>query len=217
MTKYLSHAEVVNGSTQSPAIRDIKPALAMLEFHSIALGMLAADAMVKQAPVELIHAGTVQPGRYLVLVGGPVAEVEEALTAGREAGADTLSDTVWLPGVHPAVLAVIHPAHHPPPSLQCPATSDALGIIETATAPAAIQSGDVAVKGADIKLLSIRFADGLGGKGIVLAVGAVSDVEAALELVKSALKAEVLIRTVIISQLHDDMVRNVFGATRFFR
>ena len=50
-----------------------QPALALLEFSSIAAGIEAGDAMVKKAPVERIRAGTVQPGHYLVLVAGEVA------------------------------------------------------------------------------------------------------------------------------------------------
>ena len=64
----------------------IDPALALLEFSSIAAGIEAADAMVKRAPIGVIRAGTVQPGKYLVLIGGEVADVEESLAAGREVG-----------------------------------------------------------------------------------------------------------------------------------
>ena len=38
--------------------------------------------MVKRAPVEVTYAGTVHPGKYLVLVGGDVACVEESFAAG---------------------------------------------------------------------------------------------------------------------------------------
>lgn len=223
---FLSHEDITR-RTSTPADKAAatpqrpfgaaEPALALVEFASIAQGMLAADAMVKRATVRLIHAGTVQPGRYLVLLGGPVAEVEEALAAGQEAGPDALNDTVWLPGVHPAVLATIHAAGQPPPSIKRPADADALGIVETRTAPAAIHAADVAVKGASITLLSIRLADGLGGKGLVLLVGAVSDVEAALELVRERVSGVALQRTVVIPQLHADMLANIFGNTRFFR
>ena len=61
----------------------IEPALALLEFNSIAAGIQAADAMVKRAPIDVIKAGTVQPGKYLVLIGGQVADVDESLAAGR--------------------------------------------------------------------------------------------------------------------------------------
>ena len=47
-------------------------ALALLDFSSTASGIEAADAMVKRAQIDTIKAGTVQPGRYLVLIGGTV-------------------------------------------------------------------------------------------------------------------------------------------------
>ena len=71
---------------------NIDPALALLEFNSIAAGILSADAMVKRATLDVIHAGTVQPGRFLILVGGAVAEVEEALKAGQETAPDGSRD-----------------------------------------------------------------------------------------------------------------------------
>ena len=37
----------------------IEPALALLEFSSIAAGVFAGDAMVKRAQLDVIHAGTV--------------------------------------------------------------------------------------------------------------------------------------------------------------
>jgi microcompartment protein CcmL/EutN len=43
---------------------------------------VAGDAMAKRAPVAALHAGTVHPGKYLVLVSGEVAAVEEALAPG---------------------------------------------------------------------------------------------------------------------------------------
>ena len=61
----------------------------MIELDSIAAGMLAGDAMVKKAPIARIVAGTVQPGHYLVLISGEVADVEESLKAGREIGGAT--------------------------------------------------------------------------------------------------------------------------------
>ena len=66
----------------------LAPALALLEFHSIAAGIAAGDAMVKRAPVERILSGTIQPGYYLVLVTGEVADVNEAVAAGQLTGGD---------------------------------------------------------------------------------------------------------------------------------
>ncbi len=73
------------------------PALALVEFASIAVGITAGDAMVKVAPLDSIYAGTVHPGKYLVLVSGDTASVEEALETGLTAGGDDVVDAVFLP------------------------------------------------------------------------------------------------------------------------
>lgn len=186
----------------------IEPALALLDFNSIAAGIQAADAMIKRAQVDVIKAGTVQPGRYLVLLGGPVGEVEESLTAGREAGERTLLDDVFLPHVHPDVVDAIG-------GMRAPDRADSVGIIETATVPAAIKAADAGVKAAMVRLLEIRMADGLGGKGIVLFSGVIADVETALETGLNVLKPGLIVHHTIIPQLHPAMWENLRQTTFF--
>jgi microcompartment protein CcmL/EutN len=187
----------------------IEPALALIDFESIAVGIEAADAMVKRAQIDLIRAGTVQPGRYLVLIGGTVADVQESLSAGRELGGDAILDHVFLPNVHPEVVEAIGGG-------RIPDRNDALGIVETSTVAAVINAADAGVKGADVRLVELRLADGLGGKGIVLYSGLVADVEAAVSIGVGVLeRPEQLIRRVVIPQLHPAMWENVSDATRF--
>ena len=187
----------------------IEPALALIDFSSIAVGIQAADAMVKRAEIDVIRAGTVQPGRYLVLIGGTVAEVQESLDAGREVGGDAIMDLVFLPAVHPGVVDAIGGG-------RVPAATDALGVVETATVASAIHAADAGIKGADVRLVEVRLADGLGGKGIVLYSGRVADVEAAVEIGVGVLeRPDLLVRQVVIPQLHAEMWENVSDATRF--
>ncbi len=187
----------------------IEPALALLEFSSIAAGILAADAMVKRATLDVVQAGTVQPGRFLVLLGGAVGEVEESLKAGKETAPDTLTDHIFLPGVHEDVVRaltagrVLTPEH------------DALGIVETVSVPAAIHAADKGVKGAEVTLMEIRLADGLGGKGLVFFTGLVSDVEAALEITDAALEIHLKVRQVVIPQIHEDIAKVIRRSTQF--
>jgi len=184
-----------------------QPALALLEFDSIALGIEAGDAMVKRAPVQTIHAGTVQPGHYLVMVTGDVAPVEEAVDAGQEVGRAALLDTILLPNVHPGVIDGIRGSR----KLE---VSDALGVIETKTVASAIHAADAGLKGAEVALWQLRLADGLGGKGIVLFAGLVVNVEAAMEIAVNRVQ-DTLVRQVIISQLHEEMKENVATFGRF--
>lgn len=187
----------------------IEPALALVDFSSIAIGIEAADAMIKRADIQVLKAGTVQPGRYLVLIGGNVADVGESLAAGREVGGDTVMDHIFLPQVHPEVVRAIGGA-------RVPDANDALGVVETTTVPAAIHAADAGIKGAEVRLVEIRLADGLGGKGIVLYSGVVADVETAVEIGVGALeRPALLVRKVVIPQLHAAMWENVSDATRF--
>lgn len=183
------------------------PALALLEFSSIAVGIEAGDAMVKHAPVDQIQAGTVQPGHYLVLVTGDVAPVEEAVKAGKEVGASFLRDHIFLPDVHPAVVAAIAGGREV-------VAADALGVVETKSVAAAIYAADAGVKGAEVTLLQLRMADGLGGKGLVFYTGLVADVEVAVDIATAVSKQQ-LIRQVVISQLHEEMWLNVNSHGRF--
>jgi microcompartment protein CcmL/EutN len=183
------------------------PALALLEFNSIATGIEAGDAMVKRAPVERIQSGTIQPGRYLVLVTGDVAPVEEAVAAGREVGANALCDEVYLPNVHPGVVEALAGSREAAPG-------GALGIVETHTVAAAILAADAGLKGAEVTLWQLRLGDGLGGKGVVLFAGLISDVEAAVAIAAHRAQAQ-LLRQVVIAQLHEEMRQNVTLSGRF--
>ncbi len=187
----------------------IQPALALLEFDSIAAGIVAGDAMVKRAPLDLIKAGTVQPGKYLVLIGGPVGDVEEAIDAAQRVEADALIDIVFLPDVHPDVVAGVAGARRT-------GEGEGLGIIETTTVAAIIQAADAGVKGAHVTLRELRMADGLGGKGYLLFGGAVADVEAAVAIGSARVPSE-LIRESVISQLHPEMFENLTADGRFKR
>ncbi len=185
------------------------PALSLIEFDSIAAGILAADAMVKRAPIDVIQAGTVQPGKYLVLIGGLTADVEESLAAGREVGGGAIVDLVYLPQVHPEVVEALRGGRVPDPN-------DALGVVETRSVAAAIHAADAGIKGAEVRLVEVRLADGLGGKGIVLYSGLVADIEIAVALGVGVIdQAKQLVRQVVIPQLHPEMWANLSSATRF--
>ena len=43
-------------------------AIGMVEYKTVASGVVAADAMVKTSEVDIIEAQTVCPGKYIVIV-----------------------------------------------------------------------------------------------------------------------------------------------------
>jgi microcompartment protein CcmL/EutN len=192
----------------------MQPALALIEFDSIAAGIEAGDAMAKKAPIARLIVGTVHNGKYLVLISGAVADVEESLAAGLAVGGSAVLDHVYLPGVHPHVVDAIGADRRPRPV-------DALGVIETRTVAAAIAAADAGIKGAEVNLLEVRLADGLGGHGLVFFDGLVADVEAAVQIGTDAIAPTAsaatssLIHAVVIPRLHADMAANLLADTRW--
>jgi microcompartment protein CcmL/EutN len=187
------------------------PALALFEFASISAGIVAGDAMVKAAPLGAIYAGTVHPGKYLVLVTGDTASVDEAVKVGADSGAGSLADMVFLPDVHPAVAAAVSGD-----ARRAPVGEEALGVVETTSVAAAIDAADAGVKAAEVDLAAIRLADGLGGKGYVLFSGEVAEVEAALETAVARAESHgALLRSDLIAQLHGEMADNLRGELHF--
>ncbi|MGB9803449.1 BMC domain-containing protein [Desulfofundulus sp.] len=149
-------------------------AIGLVEFKSIARGIAAADIMVKTAAVELLAANPICPGKYMALVAGDVAAVQSAVQAGVQAGGQAVLDELILPNVHPSVFPAIT-ATSQVDELQ------ALGIIETFTVASLIIAADASAKAAEVQLIEIRLAAGLGGKSYVTMTGDVAAVKSAVE------------------------------------
>lgn len=186
------------------------PAIALLEFDSIAVGMRTGDGMAKRATLATLKAGTVHPGRYLILVGGDVAPVEEAYLEGQRLGEDMLIDKIFLPEVHPNAYAAAL-------GQRSSAAYNTLGVIETQWLPAALHAADAGIKGASVEILELRLGDGLGGKGLLLLGGEIADVQAGVEFAVAAVNQHRCeVRHSVIPSLAEEMVAEHRAASRFF-
>jgi microcompartment protein CcmL/EutN len=177
------------------------PALGFLETSSIASGIEATDAMMKKANVDLLLTTIVPRGKYLVMVGGAVADVEQSLLAGKEAAGKTVLDEFLIQGVHPQLPAAIK-------GRVAVAELEAVGIIETKEVASAIFAGDAAVKAAAVTLIEARNQP--GGKGLVVLTGDVGAVEAAVAAGVAAVKKEgMLVGRVVIPAAHEALKRSL--------
>jgi len=178
-------------------------AVGCLETSSVTSGIRAADAMCKAAAVKLLFSSPVCPGKYLIIIGGAVAEVNSAVGAGRRSAADTLIDEIVIPNVHPQVLKAFT-------ATTLPDEVAAVGMIETFSLASSIIAGDQAVKSARVDLLEIRLGRALGGKGYVLLTGEVAAVEAAIKAaVMVARQQGLLLGTTVIPAPHPDLVASL--------
>ena len=185
------------------------PAIALIEYSSIATGILAGDAMLKKAPITVIKSGTVHNGKYLVLIGGSVASVEESYAKGLAIDPDNIIDSMILPNVHQQLHDSILGTR-----LKC--TKESLGIIEASSVSTMIKASDAGIKGADVNIVEIRLADDIGGKSFTIYNGNIEEIQAAVEIAKNAItSSEHWVNETIIPNLHADMKIQIDQTTKF--
>ena len=147
-----------------------------IELSSIGIGFRIEDEMLNAASVELLIARTICSGKYLIVLGGSVSDVQAAIQAGLAGAGEAIIDHLVIPNVHESVFpalgqSVTLGADH----------SGALGVVETFSGTSALAAADAAAKTARITLFRIHVAMALGGKGLVLMTGTVADVRAGVE------------------------------------
>ncbi|MDR3438601.1 BMC domain-containing protein [Telmatospirillum sp.] len=148
-------------------------AVGMVEFSSIAAGIDGADQMVKAAQVEPVFFKTICPGKFVAAVSGEVAAVTASIGAGRAQHPETVVDWFVISNIHEDVVRALT-------GTSGPAGRKALGIIETFSAVSIVVAADAAVKAANVQLMDVRIALGLGGKGYALMTGDVAACQAAV-------------------------------------
>lgn len=184
---------------------DVKgPALASIETSTIARGVVVLDQMVKRAEVIVHAATTLSPGRYLILVGGTEASIEEAVDAAREAVAEDRVDGVTLWAPHPQLLDSL--ALRGAPGLE-----EALALVETSTISSGLLAADRCLKELDSNILELRLGSGLSGKAVFTLTGPLHMLDEVSDLVQSLI-GERVVRIERIAQPHPDLPRHLLGA-----
>jgi microcompartment protein CcmL/EutN len=164
-----------------------------LEFSSVGVGYLAQDEMLKAAKVDLLIARTICSGKYLVIVGGSVSDVEAAVRAGVNRAGEALIDQLVLPNVHESVF----------PALGQSVVLDgermgALGVLETFSGTSVLAAADAAAKAANVTIFRIHVAMALGGKGLCLMTGSVADVRAGMQAAADAARRRGLLVSEVV-------------------
>lgn len=184
-------------------------ALALLEIASIAVGYRALDLLVKESPVRVVEANLVEPGKFLILFGGGVAEVEAAMRVGRAAAGPLLLDEVLLPGVDPRIWGGVS-------GVPFAGGVDTIGIIEGSAVATVIDACDRSLKNAGVTLAGLRISRALGGKAFYVVEGEQYDVEAAIEVGVACLSArDRLVRAELIPRPHPDFLAHLLRPPPF--
>ncbi len=170
-------------------------AVGAIELSSVGVGYQVQDALMKAATTSILMARTISGGKYLIVYSGKPAEVEAAMEVALKVGGEYTVDKLTVADVCQALF----PALAQSVVLQ-PEERKALGVVETKSVVSALIAGDYAGKAANVTLYRIKYAESLGGKGVLLLTGPLADVEAALDAAKNALKdTDMLVTAVSLS------------------
>ena len=178
-------------------------AIGMVEFSSIARGIYAADQMVKISEVEIVTAQTICPGKYIALVEGDVAAVQDSVRIGEQFAGEYYVDSLVIPNVHhgifPAITGATMPEH-----------VTALGIFETFSVATMITAADQILKAAELESIEIRLGTGLGGKSFFTFTGDVAAVETGVEAGRAVAEAKgLMVDAEVIPSPSDRLVPSV--------
>lgn len=174
----------------------------IIEINSVAVGMEACDSLLKQARVEILTAQPMCPGKYMMIVYGDLASVNEAVEHVGMRFGGFVTDRTIIGTIDERVVKALMGGGF---DSNLAENKDAAGIVETFTVTSAIKAADAAVKAANVEIMEIRLAGGMGGKGYVLLSGHVADVTAAVEAGAEYAKSEgMLTATTVIAAPHKD-------------
>ena len=177
----------------------------VIELASLSKGFEVSDAILKSARVEKLVGRTVCSGKYLILVRGPLADVESCLATARATGGFAVVAALAVPNVEETVFSALSGAAGP----DRPDTEGLL-VVETFSVASAIKAGDTAVKAAGVTLVRIHAAMAIGGKGLVVCTGDMESLKSALTPVLDFLKNEgMLAGYALLSNPHPDVLREL--------
>lgn len=174
-------------------------AIGIIETSIIAKGIELCDLMAKASVVEILEALPMCPGKYIIIIGGSVANVKNSVETAEENAEGFLVDKLVIPNIDEQVFKAINKT--------CDTgIVDALGIIETYSVASGILAADTAVKAANVDLIEVRLSRGMGGKSFITLTGTVSNVNAAVKAGSEAAAEDGLLAgKAVIPSPHKDL------------
>ncbi|MFA6433386.1 MAG: BMC domain-containing protein [Elusimicrobiales bacterium] len=179
-------------------------AVGLLETASIARGVETLDAMCKAAGVELETAGPISRGKYIIMISGPVGEVESSMAKGAEIAGDAVVVGHIIRNIHSGVLAALNKKIKA-------GEGCALGMVETKEALSAVFAADAAAKAAFVHVAEVNTGAGIGGKGYFVVTGEVGAVRTAVSAAMKAVGEAAIVNRIVLPNAHKDAMAAITG------
>ena len=177
-------------------------AIGLLETTSIARGVETLDAMCKAAGVEPETAVPISKGKYIIIISGPVGEVESSMAKGLEIAGDTVAASHIIRNIHSGVLSALNKKIKTD-------KVEAVGMVETREALSAVFAADAAAKAAFVHVSEVNTGKGIGGKGYFTVTGDVGAVRTAVSAGVKAIGEAAVVARIVIPNAHASVAKIV--------
>jgi microcompartment protein CcmL/EutN len=178
----------------------MRHAIGVVEFTSIARGIFTADQMVKVSDVDIVTACSSCPGKYIAIVHGDVASVQDSVRTGESVAEEYFVDSMIIPNVSPEVFPAIT-------GTTSPAKIQAVGIMESFSIATMILAADAILKAANVEAIELRLGNALGGKAFFTFTGNVAAVEASIAAGKAIAEEKgLLVNAEVIASPSDRII-----------
>lgn len=184
---------------------DTGNAIGIIELCSLFKGYEVQDHILKSEYVEKLMARSICSGKYIILVRGKIADVEQCLDSAREVGGFAIVSATMIPRVHEEVFSAMSESN-----LLETEEVDGLAIIETFSVASAIKGADFAIKEANINILRLHIAMAIGGKGMIVLDGNIESLKSALRPAIEYIKEDgTLAGHTLLTNPHPDLLNDL--------
>jgi microcompartment protein CcmL/EutN len=173
-------------------------AIGLMELSSIAKGIEALDAMCKAAGVKPEVHQAISKGKYIIVISGPLGEVDSSMAKGAEVAGNTVIAKHVIRNVHSGALAALNKKIKAP-------EIEAVGIVETKEALPALFAADAAAKAAFVHVAEVNTGRGIGGKGYFTVVGEPGAVRTAVSAGVKAIGEDAVVSRIVIPNAHEHL------------
>jgi len=153
-------------------VAEDKGNIAVVEFKSVARGLIVTDAMLKEANIGLVLGTTLCPGKYLTIVEGDIAAVQKAQDIADRLGGRQVFSSFVVSGINFEVINAIS-------GNTVKLLKGSIGIIESIQMANLINAADISLDSAEVEIVEIRLGKGCGVNSFYIITGDLASVNEA--------------------------------------
>lgn len=173
-------------------------ALGIVELNSIAKGIELTDIILKSSEIEILYSNYTCPGKYMIIITGDVASIEEAVENAMSKGEKNIIGSFIIPNTHEDLIKGINKKFN--------IDVKAIGVMEFTSIASGIIALDKALKSGQIKIVRFILGNLIGGKCYFVITGFVSDVEESIKNAENSVESKKVINKIIIPSPDPELI-----------